>query len=139
MADIYLCGHGEWPTTGEGYIYCQVPANTTFSVYTPVGRFLDFSYTQQLLSQGPASLPADQVFSSYSNTPNLRLLPAPGYSALFHAYDANVVMVDVNTSLEELFRRYQGNDIHWCACRGRFRGLDTTEGGFNDDYIIQNN
>jgi hypothetical protein len=32
MADIYLCGHGEWKTSGMPTGFASVPAGTTVSL-----------------------------------------------------------------------------------------------------------
>ena len=136
MANIYFCGHGEWPTSKEASAFVNLPKNTTFKVYTPVGRFLSLQQAGLIIQSAPGALAPDQVFNAYQSTPNLRLYPAPEFKDDFNGFGAGVVMVTAATSLKDLLLKYEGNDLHWCACRVRFQGLDTTEGGFNDDYNL---
>ena len=48
---------------------------------------------------------------------------------------ARFARVSRDTTLEELLTTYAGNRLLWLACMPRLTGDDTTEGGFNDDYI----
>lgn len=140
MADIYLCGHGEWKTSGMPTGFASVPAGTTVSLYTPVGRFLGIGQAMKILAKAPDALKPDEVVQPYRTVTDLLLHPAPEMRVRFMtaalSSGANAVMVDKESLLSELMAEYAGNDLHWLACRVRFSGLDTTEGGFNDDYML---
>jgi hypothetical protein len=137
MANIYLCGHGEWATKGAKSGFGIVPKGTSVSFYTPVGRFLSITQVQGIM--GGTGLPADQKFLAYQSATDVMLHPAPEMRGRFAraaaATGARVAFADRPTRLSELMERYAGNDLHWCACRVRFEGKDTTEGGYNDDYF----
>jgi hypothetical protein len=139
MANIYLCGHGEWMTNGVASGFVSLPAHTTMSFYTPVGRFLSIGQARRILTGAADALQPDQVFRPYQSVTDLLLAPAPEMRVRFMTAaleaHATCVMVDRDTMLAELVQEYAGNDLHWLACRVRFSGLDTTEGGFNDDYF----
>ncbi len=81
----------------------------------------------------------DQRFRSYQSCTDLMLSPATEYRGHFQQAGTGggnqVHMVTQDTMLSELLRQFEGNDLHWLACRVRFGGLDTTEGGHNDDYV----
>ncbi|MGV6849063.1 MAG: putative adhesin [Marinibacterium sp.] len=133
--DIYLCGHGSWEKSG----FTNLPKGTTFSVYTPVGRYLGLDQAELIMKGLTGALPADQVFGQYSSVTDLTLHPCKEFETEFKAAAAagggTCVMVDTDTKLSSLLRTHAGNNIHWCACRARFGSLDTTEGGLNEDYF----
>jgi len=139
MADIYFCGHGEWHTTGAASGFVNLPAGTTLAVYTPIGRFLWISQACSILQGQPNALTADQTFQPYKSVTDLTLSPAPEMRVKFMTAalggGKTAVMVDRDTKLADLVEEYKGNNLHWLACRVRHGGLDTTEGGFNDDYV----
>jgi len=139
MANIYLCGHGEWVTKGARTGFVKVPGRTTVRFYTPIGRFLSITQACDIIGSKPGALPADQTFDQYKNVTDLTLHPAEEMRVRFIQAGLNahatVVMMDHMQSLGDLLKEYAGNDLHWMACRVRFQGKDTTEGGFNDDYF----
>lgn len=139
MANIYLCGHGEWNTRGAHSGFVEVPPRTTVRFYTPVGRFLSVGQACAILGGQPGALAPDQVFEQYKNVTDLTLHPAEEVRVRFMQAALNAhataVMMDKARSLGDLLKEYAGNDLHWLACRVRFSGLDTTEGGLNDDYF----
>ncbi len=139
MANVFLCGHGEWKTSGVGAIFTTVPRGTSLSVYTPIGRFLGLSQACEILRGDQGRLTPDQKFHGYQSCTNLTLCPATEYGGQFRQAGISgsnqVHMVLANTKLSELLQQFEGHDLHWMACRVRFGGRDTTEGGFNDDYF----
>ena len=139
MANVFLCGHGEWKTSGRATIFATVPRGSTLSVYTPIGRFLGLSQACAILRGDQGRLTPDQKFRAYQSCTDLTLCPATEYGGQFRQAGASgghqVHMVLGDTMLSDLMRQFEGDDLHWMACRVRFRGLDTTEGGFNDDYF----
>ncbi|BDG70249.1 putative adhesin [Roseomonas fluvialis] len=140
MADIYLCGHGEWKTNGVPSGFANVPARTTVHFYTPIGRFLSIDQAMAIMGKGPGALQPDQSVGAYRTVTDLALYPAPEMRVRFMTAALNAgataVMVDHDSMLSDLLTEYAGHDVHWLACRVRFSGLDTTEGGFNDDYML---
>jgi hypothetical protein len=138
MANIYLCGHGEWATTGARTGFITLPPRTTVSFYTPVGRFLWISQACDIMRGAPGALTPDQTYRQYQSVTDLTLHPAPEMRVRFTtaalSSRAQMEMVGRATTLEALVEEFAGNDLHWLACRVRFGGLDTAEGGFNNDY-----
>lgn len=86
-----------------------------------------------------ASPDSDQAFGPYQSVTDLTLSPAEEMRVQFMtaAWGGGVtaIMVDRQQTLAQLLEEYAGNDLHWLACRVRFGGLDTQQGGFNDDYV----
>ena len=138
MANIYLCGHGEWATVGAASGFVHLPPRTTLRVYTPIGRFLWIEQACAIMRGTPGALDPDQTFSQYQSVTDLTLHPAPEMRDLFLAAaltgGVRAEMVNQPRTLAQLAADFAGNDLHWLACRVRFGGRDTTQGGFNDDY-----
>ncbi len=139
MADIYLCGHGAWTTSKRATVFTTVPRGTSLSMYTPIGRFLGLGQACAILRGDQGRLMPDQVFRAYQSTTDLELSPATEFSGQFqqagNAGGGQVHMVLAETMLSTLLRQFEGHNLHWLACRVRFGGRDTTEGGFNDDFV----
>lgn len=139
MANIYLCGHGEWHTAGAQSGFVHLPPRTTLKFYTPVGRFLWVTQACDILRGSPQALTPDQAFGPYQSVTDLTLSPAEEMRVQFMTAalggGVTAIMVDRQQTLAQLLEEYAGNDLHWLACRVRFGGLDTQQGGFNDDYV----
>ncbi|MCX6626131.1 MAG: hypothetical protein NTW28_00680 [Candidatus Solibacter sp.] len=137
MANIYFCGHGAWATTGASTGFTHLPPGTTLRVYTPVGRFLSIDQATAILRKDQGALTPDQTFSQYQSVTDLTLSPCPEHKFQFMlaalSGGVRAEMVEQDRTLAQLAAEFAGNDLHWLACRIRFGGLDTTEGGFNDD------
>lgn len=136
MADIYLLGHGEWQSRGTAKAFCQVPKNTSVVFYTPVGRFINSDQTAEIMRGDPNALEPYQTIRQFKQCPNLTLSDGvfgDEITALLRT-GVRFARVLVPTSLEDLMEKYAGNKLHWLACRVMFGHLDTTQGGFNDDY-----
>ncbi|VUD69286.1 hypothetical protein TDB9533_04653 [Thalassocella blandensis] len=149
MADIYLCGHGSWDTIGTNDPLVVLPAKTSISFYTPVGRYLDPGNAYATMTGdttgGGFVLPVDHEVKEYKMCTNLTLKPlVPGtdttHIAVFdRAQNLGKQIHRVNrvTRLRELLPLLKGNHLHWMACRPRLNDSSVDEGGFNDDYIPQ--
>lgn len=147
MPDVYLCGHGHWRTIGLDEPFTMIPKGTKFSVYTPVGRYLDPGCAYATMtgdtSMGGIVFSPDQTFEEFRTCPNTTLLPLrPGPDdtliAIF-TQAANqgkqIHRVNSATRLRTLLEQFRGCYVHWMACRPRLRDKSVEEGGFNDDYI----
>jgi hypothetical protein len=143
MADIYLMGHGAWETKGASDAYAKVPKGTTLVIYTPIGTFINASQTAAILKGEKGCLAPLHTFSEFKMCPNTTLshglfdqeekaLTASGKS-YYHP------SAGVSNKLSEILdaEAIKGNTIHWLACQPRLGGKDTTEGGFNDDYLLK--
>jgi hypothetical protein len=122
MPNVFLCGHGQWKTRGEGTIFTTVPGDTTLRVYTPVGRFLGVADALAIIRGAAGALPADQIFRAYQSCPDTSLFPALEFEGYFRAavQDAGgqLHVVAHETRLSYLLAQYAGNDVYWIACRG---------------------
>ena len=122
MAIVYLCGHGEWKTKGEGTVFTCVPAGTSLSVYSPVGRFLGVSDALAIMQHAQGAMQADHVFKAYESCPDTSLFPAPEFAGQFQQAGniggGQVHMVMQETKLRTLLNLYAGNELYWVACRG---------------------
>jgi hypothetical protein len=137
MADIYLLGHGSWDRRGAANAFTSVPKDTSVLFYTPVGRFISARQVAAILRGDPGCLRPAQEFKAYSNCPQVELsdgLFAVEEQAILTS-GKRFVRVSVDTLLSDLLEKYAGNRLHWLACFPRLAGLDTTEGGYNDDYF----
>lgn len=142
MPDIYLMGHGTWSTKGATDAYTLVPKGTSVVIYTPVGRYINSSQTSDILLDSPNRLAPYHTFTEFKLCPNTTLA-----HGLFLREEQAITSsgktyyhpgVGVMTKLSEILDSdaFKGNTIHWLACQPRFNGLDTTQGGFNDDYLF---
>ena len=137
MADIYIMGHGAWETSGSAKPFVTVPAATSVVFYTPMGRFILSNQTVAIIRGSGDKLPIDREIGPFKQCPNLALsdgLFPEEVKALLQT-GVRYAQVSQDTTLEELLAKYAGNRLHWLACMPRLGGSDTTEGGFNDDYI----
>jgi hypothetical protein len=143
MADIYLMGHGAWETKGSSDAYTKVPKGTKLIIYTPIGTFINSSQTAAILMGEKDCLPPLHEFTEFKMCPNTTLshglfskekkaLKASGKS-YYHPASG------VENKLAEILEAsaIKGNTVHWMACQPRLGGKDTTEGGFNDDYLLK--
>ena len=76
MADIYLCGHGEWSRSG----FTRVPEGTSVLVYTPMGRFLSEGQSHAIMAGAADAMRPYQVFRQYDGVPDMTLLSSPEFA-----------------------------------------------------------
>ncbi len=142
MANIYLMGHGTWATKGATDAYTKVPKGTSVVIYTPIGRFISSSQTSAILLDAPNRLTPHHTFTEFKSCPNITLshglfleeeqaLTNSGKTYYHPGVGARTKLSDILDS-----DAFKGNTIHWLACQPRFNHLDTTQGGFNDDYLL---
>jgi hypothetical protein len=135
-------GHGTWDTKGAVDAYTKVPKGTSLIIYTPIGRFIGSSQTSDILLDAPGRLNSHHTFTEFKSCPNTTLshgLFIDEEDALtnsgktYYHPGAGLVM-----KLSDILNAdgYKGNTLHWLACQPRFNHLDTTQGGFNDDYLL---
>lgn len=136
MADIYLVGHGAWNTIGKAQAFCTVPKNTEVIFYTPVGRFLNSDQTAEIVTGAPGALQPDHTVGAFKQCTNLTLTHGlfPNEVAALNASGVQYHEVHVPTSLSSLLEQFQGNRLHWVACRVRLGVRDFDHGGTNQDY-----
>ncbi|HQI00099.1 MAG TPA: hypothetical protein PLF54_02110 [Deltaproteobacteria bacterium] len=122
MANVYLCGHGQWKTKGEAKIFTVLPKGTTLKVYVPVGRFLGVPDAMAIIRGDEGAMGPDQVFGPYQSCPDTSLFPAVEFQGQFQAVvntaGGQLYMVMAETKLSALLNQFAGNDIFWIACRG---------------------
>jgi hypothetical protein len=137
MADIYLLGHGAWRTVGKSNIYTQVPKGTSVVFYTPIGRFISSRQTSAIMLGAQNRLRPYQEFTEFKTCPNVILSDGVFKIEALALLASGVRFARVieRTPLSALLIKYGGNRLHWLACQPRLGGLDTEEGGFNDDYF----
>lgn len=136
MADIYLMGHGAWDTIGASQTFVTVPANTSITFYTPIGRFISAGQCVAIVKGAGDKLAPYSVVEEFKSAPNLTLADGlfPIEVQAILTTGVRFARVIEPTKLSDLLEKYAGNRLHWLACQPRLGGKDTTEGGFNDDY-----
>jgi hypothetical protein len=121
LADIYLCGYGEWAAPGSRNLFVQLPRNTRVVVYTVPGQFLWATHVHEVLRAGKDARSPVQVFTEYQSVPDATLDPAPELRTHFItaalARRLHVEMFDVPKTLGQLLKRFGGHDLHWLPCR----------------------
>jgi hypothetical protein len=137
MAEIYVMGHGNWDTSGAGQPFVAVPPGTSVVFYTPMGRFISSNQTVDIIRGAATKLAPDREVGERKQCPNVTLsdgLFPEEVKALMES-GVRYARVTQKTSISELLEKYAGNRLHWLACMPRLGGKDTTQGGFNDDYV----
>ena len=122
MADIYVCGHGEWGTIGRANAFVKIPTFTEVLMYKEIGDVLYVSEAEAILSRSKKALQPARVMRSYDSCPDMSLFPAPEFWKEFGSAakkgGVEWLAVGSETWLSDILTRWHTR-IHWIACSVR--------------------
>ena len=122
MAEIFVCGHGDWGTIGRSSVFVNLPTFTEVLLYKEVGDVLLVSEAEDILSRSKKALQPARVLRSYEHCPDLSLHPAPEFWKEFGSAakkgGVEWLAVAKETSLSDIVSRWHTR-IHWIACSVR--------------------